>query len=170
MLHTKIIDKSLSDLKEVKKLYLSAFPHLERMPFWLLLLSARKSDKIKFLALYDDDKFCGFCYLFIHKNVVFILYLAICAKLRGKGYGGAALNMISAKFPNHVLILDIEKVGKHAKNFDERLSRKEFYLKSGFISSGLKIKDGGVKYEILIKGGKISKKMLKKIYKKLGKI
>ena len=46
------------------------------------------------------------------------------------------------------MILSIEKASEECN--DNKLKRKEFYLRNGFISSNKYIIDNGVKYEILI--------------------
>ena len=46
-------------LQKVKDLYIHAFPHEERLPWWLLRLNSCRRD-IDLTAWMDGDKFCGF--------------------------------------------------------------------------------------------------------------
>jgi len=75
--------------KKVKRLFRSAFPAVEKIPFWILrLFSLRKG--IDFLSFSDNGVFVGFTYLVSYKRTTFVLYLATDDSLRGKGYGPAS--------------------------------------------------------------------------------
>ena len=70
------------------------------------------------------------------------------------------------------MILSIEKASEECN--DNKLKRKEFYLRNGFISSNKYIIDNGVKYEILITNKKytspnITKETLEKRYIRMTK-
>lgn len=80
------IKENKTSRKQIKKLYYEAFPIKERLPFILLNLLA-KDEIVIFEGIYDKKQFIGFIYAIYHKDIVFILYLAINPSLRGKGYG-----------------------------------------------------------------------------------
>ena len=67
------------------------------------------------------------------------------------------------------MILSIEKASEECN--DNKLKRKELYLRNGFISSNKYIIDNGVKYEILITNKKynITKETLEKRYIRMTK-
>ena len=54
MLHIKEIKKDSKDIELVKRLYVEAFPKVERMSFDSLLLLQRKAD-VRFLGFYDKN-------------------------------------------------------------------------------------------------------------------
>lgn len=72
--------------KELKKLYIEAFPAIERIPLFLLKLLTKKG-KADFFEIYDDTNCIGMLYIVYYKDIVFVFYLAIDNKLRGRGYG-----------------------------------------------------------------------------------
>ncbi|WP_265458993.1 hypothetical protein [Enterococcus sp. HY326] len=52
--------------------------------------------------------------------------------------------------------LTIEALDSAAKNQQQRIKRKNFYLKNGFVSQNLFIKEFGVLYEFLAYGGRFT--------------
>lgn len=57
----KLVTATPADLPKIKELYLSAFPAVERIPFWLLK-KRTKTGIAEFCSLYDDDNWVGFIY------------------------------------------------------------------------------------------------------------
>ena len=151
MISAKKITYSNKNIRDIKALLKSAFPKVERMPFWMLMLRA-KFKSVEFLAFYDNSQFCGIAYLVTHENMTFILYLAVDSKLRSKGYGSKILNFISERYKIYRIILDIEAIDEAADNFEERKKRKNFYLSNGYVSSGYGFILDDVAYEVLQKG------------------
>lgn len=134
--------------KKVTKLYNEAFPKDERIPIWLLKILARK-DKAKFYGIYDNEKFVGLVYNIFYKDIVFVFYLAIDKVTRGKGYGTKVLDSIKEKYKNYRIILCIEPVDENSDNYEQRVKRKNFYLKNGFEDSNYTIKERNIIYEML---------------------
>ena len=88
MICFKKVAKQLDDYKSVKELYLSAFPAVERVPFWLLMKKS-KNDGVDFYAIYDEEKWIGLIYAITDGEVVYVYYYAISEKERGHGIGVA---------------------------------------------------------------------------------
>lgn len=91
MICFKKVTKQLDDYKSVKELYLSAFPSVERVPFWLLMKKS-KNDGADFYAIYDEEKWIGLIYAITDGEVVYVYYYAISEKERGHGIGVAVLD------------------------------------------------------------------------------
>lgn len=134
--------------KKVTKLYNEAFPKDERIPIWLLKILARKN-KAKFYGIYDNKKFVGLIYNIFYKDIVFVFYLAIDKGTRGQGYGTKVLESIKQKYNNYRIILCIEPVDENSDNYEQRVKRKNFYLKNGFKDSNYTIKEKNIIYEML---------------------
>lgn len=134
--------------KHIKKLYKYAFPANERVPFWLLKRLAKK-ENADFFGIYDKQNFIGLVYIINYKDIVFIFYLAIDENLRGQGYGTKVLSAIKEKYDNHRIVLNIEEIDSKSSNNEQRLKRKKFYQKNGFIDLNYKIREAGVMYETL---------------------
>lgn len=91
MICFKKVTKQICDYKSVKELYFSAFPAVERVPFWLLMKKS-KNDGADFYAIYDEEKWIGLIYAITDGEVVYVYYYAISEKERGHGIGVAVLD------------------------------------------------------------------------------
>ncbi len=143
----------LADLKQNKKytekakaLYNSAFPPAERMPFNLLMAKAKGSN-VTFWAVLDGEDFKGLTYTVWHNDIVFIFYLAVAESERGNGIGTKILSLIKEQFSNCRLVLNIEALDENSSNNDERIRRREFYIKNGFFGAGYNVREYSVTYE-----------------------
>ncbi|MCC3145594.1 GNAT family N-acetyltransferase [Halanaerobium sp. Z-7514] len=142
-----------ADYKRIKKLYKKAFPSEQRLPLWFLSLRALKA-KVEFLAIYYQNEFIGFFYLVNHQEITFVLYLAVAAEHRGKGYGSKVLYELSELKKGQKIILDIESPYEDAANYEQRIKRKKFYLKNNYNFIGLIMEEDKEKYEVLSLEGK----------------
>ena len=142
---------------DVKHVYFDAFPKKERMPF-PMMVAMSKLWHTQFLSFYDGDTLCGFVYLARSRKIVFIMFLAVDARLRQKGYGSAILREIKSKYPDKKIIVSIEPCDDGAPDLTVRERRKAFYRKNGYRETGYRMKLGGVEQEILITGGDFVKK------------
>ncbi|MDF0728422.1 GNAT family N-acetyltransferase [Cytobacillus sp. S13-E01] len=147
------INKNSKDIEKVKDLYYGSFPEVERHPMDLLFYKANLNC-VDFLAIYDKDIFVGFTYLITHKNLTYVLYLAIDGNVRSKGYGSLVLSQIKEKYSKNQIILNIEVIDESAINFEQRVTRKKFYERNGYESSGLLYKDRWCLYEAMVNGEK----------------
>lgn len=149
---TKLTFLDIKNNKEyserVSKLYNEAFPKEERIPIWLLKLLTRKN-KAKFYSIYDDKKFIGLIYNIYYKDIVFVLFFAIDKELRSQGYGSKVLDCIKQKYNNNRIVLSIEQIEENSNNYEQRIKRKEFYIRNGFKDSNYTIKERNVTYDML---------------------
>ncbi len=153
MITEKTISKGTPEYKRFKALYRKAFPRAERIPVRLLM--NRKPDSA-LKACYDGDVFCGFYSTITVGDITHILFLAVDDGLRNRGYGSALLELISRRYPENRIILDIEAEDSKAGNNEQRIRRKAFYEKNGYVESGIKYRWRRVPYEILIRNGTIT--------------
>lgn len=140
---TKKITRHLPEYKEVKRLYLSAFPEAERFPLSALRFLALRKD-VDFLSYYEDDNFCGFTFSFAYKEILFVLYFAVNDKIRSKGYGSEILAKLGQEAMGKTIVLNVEKPDDYAENAEQRQRRLKFYMKNGYSDTGyiMKEKDG----------------------------
>ena len=87
MLTAVPITTDSKDFKEIKHLYIAAFPKSERVPLRDLL---RHDGASEFVAGYDGETFCGFYSALTFGDITHILFLAIDERLRAHGYVSAA--------------------------------------------------------------------------------
>ena len=121
---------------KVRRLYLSAFPKIERHPV-MELFRASSKDKAEFLRFTDDGAFIGLAYMIVRGSVAFLLYFAVEDSKRNKGYGSAILKAIRERYDGKDVVLLIESPHEQCDNMDIRIRRKGFYLRNGFRDTGL---------------------------------
>lgn len=148
------LTRKQSEFGKAKELYYNSFPKNERIPMSLLIWKA-KQDFVDFLAIYDEDTYIGFTYLISHKNLTYVLYIAIDGNARSKGYGGQALAKIKEQYPDNPIVLNIEVVDETASNYEQRATRRKFYTRNGYEGSSYLYQDRWGLYEVMVQGGKV---------------
>lgn len=166
MLNIKTVSCKLQNYAEIVKLMRTAFPENEQFPMWLLRLLACKKD-VDFTAYYDEELFAGISYTAMSDNMVFILFLAVNANIRSKGYGTAILEYIKENSNGKTITLNIEPIIENAENYEQRKSRLLFYERNGFNVTEYTIKDKGEDYVILSNTSEYSIVDFKKVIKKM---
>ncbi len=135
--------------KEIRSLYRKAFPANERAPLFVLFRRT-KNEENSFYAVADKGEFIGLVYTIKSVKMVYVFFFAVDEDKRGKGYGTEILEMIKTKYSDRTVALMIEDTTiTDADNYEERISRLEFYKKNGFKKLNIKINEAGVDYELL---------------------
>ena len=80
---------------------------------------------------------------------VIVLFFAVNADFRGRGYGSAILTYLKEKNPNRSVILNVEPLDEEAENAEERIRRMRFYEKNGFFDTGYDIEEIGGTFRVL---------------------
>ena len=91
----QIVRATRKDLKNVKKLYKTAFPPKERQPFSLLKKGMQKADV---WIIRCKEEFVGFSYVIVNDRNCYLFFFAIEEALRGFGVGGAVLKELQTLF------------------------------------------------------------------------
>ena len=141
---------SENDAAFLLPVYHEAFPPEERMEDGLML-SLAKAGSLLHLLIEEDGAPVGF-FTLSGKECAYLYYFAIRKDCRGRGFGGAALALLFARFAPLPVAVDLERLDEHAPNADQRRRRRAFYLKSGFEERGLFVKYLGMDLEILTHG------------------
>ena len=160
MMNVKKVKLGHSD---VKRIYFESFPKSERMPF-PLMVAMSKLWNTDFLGFYEEDTLCGFIYLAHNRKIVFVMFFAVDAALRSKGFGSAILQEIQKKYPTKKIIISIEPCDETAPDIEIRKKRKVFYLRNGYKETGYMIKLAGVVQEIIIANGEFNKSQFKRFF------
>ena len=160
MMNVKKVKLGHSD---VKRIYFESFPKSERMPF-PLMVAMSKLWNTDFLGFYEEDTLCGFIYLAHNRKIVFVMFFAVDAALRSKGFGSAILQKIQKKYPTKKIIISIEPCDETAPDIEIRKKRKAFYLRNGYKETGYMIKLAGVVQEIIIANGEFNKSQFKRFF------
>ena len=144
MEHTRVIRKQ-KDYRLVVDLMLTAFPPEERIPIWILNLLSKKKN-VNFNAWYDNQEFCGITYTIESEKMIFLLYFAVNAQQRSKGYGSRIIHELKQIAGDREIILNVEKPDQSAENNTQRVQRITFYEKNGFYQSGFYLRIKGTDY------------------------
>ncbi len=151
----KMVSIDKGQWREVREIYLEAFPKSERKPFPVLRHSV-KSGKAQLLTALEDGVVQGFVVVIPYQDMVMVDYLAVSGNIRSRGTGSRLMQAVRSRFPGKKLVLLIERPDERAGNREQRLARRRFYLKNGFTPSGIFITGFSGDMEILNYGGKVS--------------
>ncbi len=158
----KDLSRNLKEFKLVKKLYSKAFPKAEQDPFLQLRFLAWRK-KAHFYSIYCDNEWVGLTWIAPYKNVVFLNYIAISQEHRNKGIGSAVLEELKNRYPDKKIFLNIEEPDEKAENNEERIKRKQFYERNGFVVA-TKCYDKGVNFLTLSANGKVTDEEADEVY------
>lgn len=140
--------------KEVKEIYLEAFPKRERKPFFSLRRSVKRG-KVQLLTAVEENQLLGFTAVIPYKNMIMVDYLAVSGKIRSKGTGSRIMQEVCRMFAGKKIVLLIEKEDAQAENAQQRIARRRFYVKNGFTPSGIFIDGRSGEMEIMNFGGRV---------------
>ena len=144
MEHTRVTRKQ-KDYRSIVELMITAFPPEERIPIWALQLLSMKRN-VNFYAWYDKKEFCGITYTIESEKMIFLLYFAVNAQLRSKGYGSRIIEEIKKIAGERENILNVEKPDEYAENHAQRVQRIAFYERNGFYQTGFDLSIEGTGY------------------------
>ena len=161
----KILYQNQEEIKkDVANLLLEAFPEEERPPLDKFFKSLLVKENQLF-AYFDHDNFIGFSYITLIKDVCYLFFLAVAPAFRKQGFGGQILDDIKKTYQDYVILIAFEEVDKKYPNYLERVKRREFYLRHGFINNDLKTEEFGVVYETAYIGShKVSFETYKEVF------
>lgn len=140
--------------KEIKTIYMEAFPKRERKPYFALRHSV-KTKKAVVMAATEGEQVLGFIVLIPYKDMVMADYLAVSSKVRSRGTGSYIMQNVCRQYKDKKIVLLIERLDDKAENKEQRIARRKFYLKNGFTSSDIFYngsKRGNGDYEFRRKG------------------
>ena len=139
-----------ADLQAIKKIYMEAFPLVERAPFSRIIKQWRSGELDILTFREEDNSLIGFSINASEADLVLIDYLAISPAVRGGGYGSKALELMHLYYLGKRIFLIIEHPDMEADNAEQRSKRKRFYLRNGYADSGLRINGVEGRMELLV--------------------
>ena len=165
-LNTERISKESRFWQQINFLAKEAFPPEEYLaPDQLVEMS--KADNFDFFALTDGDTFIGFMVVQTHKNLAYLFFLAIGPSCRAKGYGSRAIETLRALYPDKTQVVDFEMLDSEAPNNEQRMKRRQFYLRNGYKETGLFLSYLGVDYEVFYMGDVFEPQEYKELMKEI---
>ena len=150
MLKTTSINSKNAQDEALKRLYETAFPEGEQIPYNDLIHLMDVMD-IDYTAYYDGEMFVGLTMVLRLPRYNWGWYFAVQENLRGKGYGQDILRAMLDKYRNgHPFVIDIESpLQADAPNAEQRKRRHAFYLRNGLKDSGTNRTYNGITFTIL---------------------
>ena len=134
---TRQITSNEVDNVELRRLYQTAFPEDEQIP-WVDLMRLVEEMHLDFTAYYDDNTLIGFTIVYPRPSVNWYWYFAVKEELRGKGLGQQILTLLIKKYDGQSLVLDMESPTQTpCPNPEQRKRRHDFYLRNGFRDTNL---------------------------------
>lgn len=140
-------DIRLLDWLRIHRLYAKSFPRSERKPFGRIV-SMMRAGKSDVWCFEKNGRFAGFASTIKDVELILIDYLAVVPKLRSCGVGSAMLAAMK-QCAEKPLFVEIESMYEPGAGQQERIRRKQFYLRNGFEPMNVMADVFGVKMELL---------------------
>lgn len=154
------LNKDCKDIEKFKKINDEAFPVYERMSMEEIFAFKEDTDT-DFIGIYDKNVPIGFAVLLKNEKCGYLYYLAIDKNLRSKGYGAFSLQKIKEIYSPLQIILDFEEININAENYNQRMRRKNFYLKNGFYETGRYTLLNNQRFEVVCNNGELKEDAFK---------
>jgi len=116
----KLTQINAEQWKQVKEIYMEAFPKAERKPFFVLRHSV-KSKKAQILTATEDGTLMGFVMVIPYGGMVMVDYLAVSSKIRSRGTGSQIMQQVCEHFADKRIVLLIERLDDNAENAQQPL-------------------------------------------------
>lgn len=128
-----------------------------------------QSDKgdLDILGIYHSDTLVGFFSVRRYKTIAYLGYFAIAKEHRCKDFGSRALNLLKYYYENKQIVIEIESIHEKCDNMENRIRRRNFYLKNGMISTDWYIYYDNVELEIICSDKNLRKNEFEEITKQI---
>ena len=137
---------------ELRRLYESAFPREERIP-WEDLLRLVEKMPLEFAEYREGAELLGITIVYPRPRLSWFWYFAVPEEKRGRGIGQRILAALLARYEDRSAVLDMEDPAQPgAPNAAQRRRRRDFYLRNGFRETGVGRTYGPVAMAILLRG------------------
>lgn len=153
MLRTKAINSGNAGDEQLRRLYETAFPVGEQIPYDDLIHLLDAMD-IDYTAYYEGEMLVGLTMVLRLPKYNWGWYFAVQDELRGKGYGQVILSHVLDKYRDgNPFIMDIESpLQPDAPNPEQRKRRHAFYLRNGMKDTPTSRTWDGITFTILTNG------------------
>jgi len=143
--------QNAAERKKVQELYNKSVPAHEKAYFYPLWWK-RKRPNISFVNIYDKDKWAGFVFFSLYKDLVYVWFFATYDSLGSKDYDSAMFTEIKKLYPNHRIAVSIEAENESADNAAQSMREKQFYETNGFRETAYFVKRKMDSFEIMLIG------------------
>lgn len=123
--------KDLSSSRDIERLYIDSFIEVERVDFNGFFSGVFKGFQL--YGFYKDKQLIGMLHFKNSKNFVHLNYMAVDKSCQSMGYGSQIIDWVKKRFNNKAIVVDVEEIEDNATNYEDRVKRKKFYYKNGFV-------------------------------------
>ena len=150
MLKTVAINSSNANDAALRRLYETAFPVEEQIPYDYLIYLLDAMD-IDYAAYYDGEMLVGMTMVLRLPKYNWGWYFAVRDELRGMGIGQGILSAVLDKYRGgNPFVIDIESpLQPDAPNPGQRMRRHAFYLRNGLKDTDTSRTYEGITYTIM---------------------
>ena len=126
------------------------FPPAERRPL-SSILRLRAGGCYDTWGMYGEEGLLAYAFLWRGEGCALLDYLAVDRRMRGRGLGSAALELVAARCAGVPLLAEVEAPEEGAPPAENalRLRRQDFYRRAGFAPLGYQAGLYGVRYDML---------------------
>lgn len=128
----RITADSGEKLRQIRELYVTAFPPEERKPFSLLLEKEKEGCIEIFYAENEEGKLAGEAMIARHGDIILLEYYAIADRFRGKGVGTDLLKQLLERYEGSRFILEIESTKIPAADWQQGFLFAEWLEQYGY--------------------------------------
>jgi len=146
---TKI--QHVAERKKVQELYNKSVPAYEKSYFYPLWWK-RKRANISFVNIYDEDKWVGFIFYSVYKDLVYVWFFATYDTATTKEYDSAMFAELKRLHPNRRIAVSIEAENESGDNAEQSAKEKQFYESNGFRETGYFVKRKTDSFEVVVIG------------------
>lgn len=154
------------DMKFILDLYQKTFPDAERKSFSLIERKAAMGS-MEILLIKEDNKRVGFAMTANAADVILLDYFAIADAYQGQGIGTEAFLWLRELYSDKQFFLEIEETDEKQPDYQDRLRRKEFYLRNGMLETGIHVELFGVGLELLATNKELHYDDCERLYREL---
>ena len=94
-------------IKQINEIFISSFPIEER---YIDVNDMIKKKNTNLYSLIEDNKAIGMIYLIEHRDMIFILYIAVDSNIRSEGNGSFILNWCLNEYKSKKIFLNVDEV------------------------------------------------------------
>jgi len=136
---------------KVQELYNKSVPAHEKAYFYFLWWK-RKRHNVSFMNIYDEDKWVGFVFFSLCKDLLYVWFFATYDTAGSKSYDSAMFAEIKRLYPNNRIAVSIEAENENAENAEQSTKEKQFYEENGFRETGYFVKRKTDSFELMLAG------------------
>lgn len=128
----KLLAPDSPEIPQIRRINDVSFPDNERVPIDELF----RFGGIDVIGITNNGETAGFLAMRRFADLAYIAYFAIAPEIRSQGIGTAALKALHGFYADCQIAVDIEAPDDKYPNNAQRLSRRGFYMRCGFIPTG----------------------------------